>query len=114
MPGELVGTLHVAAAGTDTDSLGDASPYHKQVTQLARDLTIHAPAVLAETATIQSQAPGSASWEDYTEDGATPITLAAGKAIRISRTSSFGDLRIHLNGGAAVAHDFPVVAELCR
>lgn len=71
------------------------------------NITIEAPAVLAEVATVQVAELESGGTFDALVRGGADVTIAAGKAVSIELLS-FKALRISLGGAAAAQRTFKV------
>lgn len=92
-----VGTMTIASSGTQSTTL--------DVSDL-KDFSIHPPAALTGTCTLQGSADGGTTYADAQSDG-SDITVTAGKILTVTKLST-GLLRIESGSAEGAERVFHV------
>lgn len=99
-----VGTLTIASGQTDSAAITSLGALGRVGLGNAAGISIHGPAALTGTVTVQVQPAGDSTWRTL-QSGGVDVTIAAGKTIVIS-PPAFADLRLHSGSAEGANRDF--------
>ncbi len=102
--GVFLGNMVIANGGTASSSLGG------RILRTIKSITIHGPAALTGTVTLQSlDAVGGSAWTPV-QSGGTDVTITAAKALVLTEVP-FGTIRLLSGSAEGAARTFPVWGE---